>query len=420
MANKNDNSSEYNSKLNILNNKLIISEIPDFFDDIDDNLNDVKKEEEDNIWGIFNKVQTESKFNSGCNSIEYVENDDSLNDLNDLNDLKDLKELKKDKVKENNNNPQCLNCPEVDLIQINGQYVCPECSMVNDIVIDESPEWRYYGAEDNKSVNPTRCGMPSNDFYSEASLGSNISIGGATSYEMWKVAWYHNCNIMNYKERNFHEYITLMSNYATQADIPGCVIKEAENIYKAIIDYRTSVNLHEFRHPTREAVLASCILEASRMNDCPRSASEMAEIFHIDRSVFVTGHKEFKKYWDVVQRENQTLVSEETKLSIPSDYINRFCSKLNLGHDFRKVCRQICDNIISKNIVPKYVAVSIVAGVIYLVNNLFNLGIKKKQISKVCDNVSEATIHKCYLDLNNSLEHIIPQYVIDEVIKKNF
>ena len=32
--------------------------------------------------------------------------------------------------------------------------------MVNDNVIDESPEWRYYGAEDNKSVNPTRCGVP--------------------------------------------------------------------------------------------------------------------------------------------------------------------------------------------------------------------------------------------------------------------
>jgi transcription initiation factor TFIIIB Brf1 subunit/transcription initiation factor TFIIB len=153
------------------------------------------------------------------------------------------------------------------------------------------------------------------------------------------------------------------------------------------------------------------------MNDCPRSAAEMAEIFHIDRSVFVTGHKEFKKYWDVVLRQNQNILNEETKLSIPSDYINRFCSRLNLGNDFRKVCRQICDNISEKNIVPKYVAVSIVAGVIYLVNNLFNIGLKKRQISKVCDNVSEATIHKCYLDLNNSLEHIVPKYVLDEVIK---
>jgi hypothetical protein len=33
-------------------------------------------------------------------------------------------------------------------------------------------------------------------------------------------------------------------------------------------------------------------------------------------------------------------------------------------------------NISEKNIVPKYVAVSIVAGVIYLVNNLFKLPFK--------------------------------------------
>jgi transcription initiation factor TFIIB len=353
---------------------------------------------EDDIWSVFEKARGESKF---IKKIVVVEETQTLK-----NEKQDL------------NNPQCVNCPGIDLMQTDGQYVCPLCGIINDSVIDESPEWRYYGAEDNKSVNPTRCGMPTSEFYSEASLGSNISLNGASSYEMWKVAWYHNCNIMNYKERNFHEYITLMNNYASQADIPGCVIKEAENIYKSIIDYRASVNLHEFRHPTREAVLASCILEASRMNDCPRSATEMAEIFHIDRSVFVTGHKEFKKYWDVVQRQSQSMSGEDTKLSIPSDYINRFCSRLNLGNDFRKVCRQICDNISTKNIVPKYVAVSIVAGVIYLVNNLFNLGLKKRQISKVCDNVSEATIHKCYLDLNNSLEHIVPKYVIDEVIKK--
>jgi transcription initiation factor TFIIB len=287
--------------------------------------------------------------------------------------------------------------------------------MINDNVIDESPEWRYYGADDNKSSNPTRCGGNSNDFYNDASLGSNISLGGSTSYEMWRIAWYHNCNIMNYKERNFHEYISLMNNYASHADIPVCVIKEAENIYKSIIDYRTSVNLHEFRHPTREAVLASCILEASRINDCPRSPAEISEIFHIERSVFVNGHKEFKKYWDVVKRNNQNIMDEDVKLSIPSDYINRFCSRLNLGNDFRKVCHQICKNITDKNIANKYVAVSIVAGVIYFVNNLFNIGLKKKQISKVCDNVSEATIHKCYIDLNNNLELIVPKYVINQV-----
>ena len=398
-----------------------------------------QNQENDDIWNVFNQVKKENnnslnkiniKQNKTKKEIETIDNElkTQLEKENEPENEpeKETKqanqirlELESEKRNDLNNTPKCSNCLDVDLIQTDGLYVCPKCCMINDNVIDETPEWRYYGAEDNKSVNPTRCGMATNEFYSEASLGSNISIGGATSYEMWRVAWYHNCNIMNYKERNFHEYISLMNNYASQADIPGCVIKEAENIYKSIIDYRTSVGLHEFRHPTREAVLASCINEACKMNDCPRSAAEMAEIFHMDRSVFVTGHKEFEKYWDIVQRFNQNINTEESKLSIPSDYINRFCSRLNLGNDFRKVCRLICNNISEKNIVPKYVAVSIVAGVIYLVNNLFNLGLKKKQISKVCDNVSEATIHKCYLDLNNSLEHIVPQYVLDEVIKKS-
>jgi transcription initiation factor TFIIB len=367
----------------------------------------------DDIWNVFDQVRN----NKSNKKAIAADNNEKKSEI--TKSVLIAKESIKNDINNNLNNPQCTNCPNVDLMQTDGLYVCPNCGMINDNVIDETPEWRYYGADDNKNVNPTRCGMPTNDFYSEASLGSNISIGGATSYEMWRVAWYHNCNIMNYKERNFHEYISLMNNYASQADIPGCVIKEAENIYKTIIDYRTSVGLHEFRHPTREAVLASCIKEACQMNDCPRSASEMADIFHMSRSVFVTGHKEFKKYWDIVQRQNQNINTEESKLSIPSDYINRFCSRLNLGNDFRKVCRQICENISQKNIVPKYVAVSIVAGVIYLVNNLFNLGLKKKQISKVCDNVSEATIHKCYLDLNNNLEYIVPQYVLNEVIKLN-
>ncbi len=376
----------------------------------------------DDIWNVFNQVKEENNNNELKKNKSNVGKNIDLN-IDELSDDDIHNDIKLFDIKKNNDhvsgNPKCSNCISIELMQTDGLYVCPQCGMINDNVIDETPEWRYYGADDNKNVNPTRCGMPTNEFYSEASLGSNIAIAGGSSYEMWRVAWYHNCNIMNYKERNFHEYISLMNNYASQADIPGCVIKEAENIYKSIIDYRTSVGLHEFRHPTREAVLASCIKEACHMNDCPRSAAEMAEIFHMDRSVFVTGHKEFKKYWDIVQKQNQNIVDDDSKLSIPSDYINRFCSRLNLGNDFRKVCRQICNNISDKNIVPKYVAVSIVAGVIYLVNNLFNLGMKKKQISKICDNVSEATIHKCYLDLNNSLEHIVPQYVLEEVLKLN-
>lgn len=350
----------------------------------------------ENAWDLFDLIKGQNSKTPDLN-------------VNYQNEL-DYKNILDDSI--------CLSCHLSELFSVDGQLVCQNCGLVNENVIDETAEWRYYGADDSKGVNPARCGMPTSEFYTEASLGSNIAINGGSSYQMFKAAYYHNCNIMNYKERNFHEYITLMNNYASQADIPGCVIKEAENIYKKIIDYRTSIGLHEFRHPTREAVLASCILQASKMNDCPRSPAEMADIFHLQKSVFVTGNKEFQKYWDVVQKEHSMGIDEKLKISTPSDYINRFCSRLHLGNDFKSVCHQICQNIKEKNLGSKYVAVSIVAGVIYLVNNLFNLGMKKKQISKICNNVSEATIHKCYTDLNCYLEEILPKYVLDEALKQ--
>ena len=35
-----------------------------------------------------------------------------------------------------------------------------KCGIMYKDVLDFSAEWRYYGADDNNSMNPTRCGMP--------------------------------------------------------------------------------------------------------------------------------------------------------------------------------------------------------------------------------------------------------------------
>ena len=41
-------------------------------------------------------------------------------------------------------------------------------------IMDEGPEWRYYGADDTKSSDPTRCGMPINVLLPDSSVGSII------------------------------------------------------------------------------------------------------------------------------------------------------------------------------------------------------------------------------------------------------
>ena len=41
-------------------------------------------------------------------------------------------------------------------------------------MLDQSPEWRYYGADDNNSNDPTRCGMPINPLLEESSYGCKV------------------------------------------------------------------------------------------------------------------------------------------------------------------------------------------------------------------------------------------------------
>ena len=51
---------------------------------------------------------------------------------------------------------------------------CKECGEIISNILEE-PEWRYYGSDDTKSSDPTRCGMPVNILLPKSSVGTVIS-----------------------------------------------------------------------------------------------------------------------------------------------------------------------------------------------------------------------------------------------------
>ena len=63
----------------------------------------------------------------------------------------------------------------------------PKCGIIYKDQLDESAEWRYYGADDNKQSDPTRCGMPINPLLKESSYGCKVICPGNSSYEMRKI-----------------------------------------------------------------------------------------------------------------------------------------------------------------------------------------------------------------------------------------
>ncbi len=60
----------------------------------------------------------------------------------------------------------------------------PKCGIIYKDNLDQSAEWRYYGADDNHQTDPTRCGMPINPLLKESSYGCKVMCPGNSSYEM--------------------------------------------------------------------------------------------------------------------------------------------------------------------------------------------------------------------------------------------
>ena len=66
-----------------------------------------------------------------------------------------------------------------------------KCGILYKDMIDQTAEWRYYGADDNGHSDPTRCGMPVNPLLRESSYGCKVILrNGSSSYEMRKIRRY--------------------------------------------------------------------------------------------------------------------------------------------------------------------------------------------------------------------------------------
>ena len=105
-------------------------------------------------------------------------------------------------MKSNTLSNTCSFCKNASIMLDDGHYVCQFCQSIVDRNIDHGAEWRYYGCEDNKHSDPTRCGLPTSDLLPDSSLGSMIGFTYNESYDVRIMRKYHLWNSMTYKERS--------------------------------------------------------------------------------------------------------------------------------------------------------------------------------------------------------------------------
>ena len=281
----------------------------------------------------------------------------------------------------------------------------PSCAVVYKDVLDETAEWRYYGADDNSMSDPTRCGMPINPLLKESSYGCKVICGGRSSYEMRKIRRYTEWQSMPYKEKSQYDEFETIKLMSKNAGVPKIIVDEALRQHKKLSEEKT------FRGDNRDGIIAASIYIAARIHKYPRTAKEIATIFHLDNTSATKGCKNAVNLLNKMEKDDESSDKTHFYKTTPTAFIERYCSKLGLNKELTKVCLFVAHKISQKNLIPENTPHSVAAGIVYFVAQTCNLNVSKKSVNK-CSEISEVTINKCYKKLDKIKEELIPQIIL--------
>ena len=280
----------------------------------------------------------------------------------------------------------CAFCGCADLHVVDGNVTCVRCNTIAGRLIDLGAEWRYYGAEDSRSTDPTRCCPPSNDLI--PTLGCVIGRGGGggaskaggplgsappsmvQKYQIW--------NSMTYRERTLCGVFDVLSVNAAQFGISPCILEEAKALYKRVTEAKIT------RGENRSAIIACCLYMACKSNKVPRSIKEIAAMFNVRVGAMTKGCRMLEQIVDI-----------KAESSTASDFVRRFCSRLGIPPHATAVTQRIVDRADEYGVMCDSTPPSVVAGAIWMANTVLKLGVSKKEVAEACL-ISQGTVSKCY------------------------
>ena len=303
----------------------------------------------------------------------------------------------------------CDVCSSDVVLTDDGFLTCknPACSIIyTDESLDQTAEWRYYGADDNQINDPTRCGMPVNPLLVESSYGCKVMCeGGSYSQDMMKIRRYTEWQSMPYKEKAQYDMFQKITTIAQNNGISKMIIDEALRVHKRISEHKT------FRSLNRDGVVGASIYISCKMHNCPRTAKEIATIFNLDNTSATKGCKNAVSI--INELESNLENSEKTAFckTKPEAFIDRYCSRLNVNDELTKLCQFIAVYIEKNNLIPENTPHSIASGIIYFVAYICKLPITKKDVNRISD-MSEVTINKCFKKLYEMREKLLPGVIL--------
>ena len=308
----------------------------------------------------------------------------------------------------------CTRCSSILAVTEEGFFVCTNraCSILYKDVMDHSAEWRFYGAEDNQTTDPARCGNPINPLLEESSFGCKIIPScHRMTYEMHKIKRYIEWQSIPYKEKKQYNDFQYITDMAQKAGISKAIIDDALIYRKKISEYAVT-----YRGDNRDGIIAASVYLSCRKNNAPRSAQEIAEMFHLNISNATRGCKNSLLIINNIEKNLEASEKSNFCQTRPEGFLERFCSKLNLSFEIKKLCMFISRKIETLHALPENTPQSIAAAIVYFVVHLCSIAIEKKTIAQI-STISSVTITKCHKKLENLQNDIVPNVILTKYKK---
>jgi transcription initiation factor TFIIB len=301
----------------------------------------------------------------------------------------------------------CHLCDSNLMIMENGFPTCTneKCGVMYRDILDYTPEWRFYGAEDKNANDPTRCGNPINPLLVESSFGCKVLCNNKSSYEMKKIRKWTEWQSMPHKEKSLYDEFQFITIMAQNSGIPRIFIDYAMIVHKDISEQKM------FRGMNRDGIKAASIYISCRLNGCPRTAHEIAEIFRLDKTSATNGCSMAVNILQNIERNVEPAQKTDLCTTLPSSFIDRYCSRLNFNKELTMLAKFVANKIEKNNIITDNIPHAIAAGIVYFIAQTCQMNISKQEVKGVCG-VSEVTINKCYKKLEAIRENLVPTTIL--------
>jgi transcription initiation factor TFIIB len=307
----------------------------------------------------------------------------------------------------NENDDLCYQCNSTLMVMEDGFPTCSnnKCAIIYKNTLDYSPEWRFFGPEDKGGNDPTRCGNPINPLLKESSFGCKVLCGQNASYEMKKIRRWTEWQSMPHREKSLYDEFQFITTMALNGGIPKLFIDDAMAIHKDISEQKM------FRGLNRDGIKSASIYISCRLNGCPRTAHEIAQIFSLDKASATSGCSMAVNILQNIERNTDPSQQTDLHKTTPMSFIERFCSKLNVNSELTILAKFIANKVEKNNIIDDKAPHSIAGGIIFYIAHNCNLPITKTDV-KMVSGISEVTINKIFKTLMTL--NLIPKVILEK------